>query len=329
MSKNIKLICLFLITFSYSSFAQTNYNYITDFIDTIPPNTKKIIAWDSQITEKGDTITSKSEYWQYDKNKNLILWGQPQMYCGVEKKYDNQKRILFLEKYCGESSDNGIIIISYPTENTIIEKHGKSGYAALIKRQISYNKKGKLIREEVYDSLYDEVFNPLGNKYEIYHFVTVYKYDKKDNLIEENTFDLPQLTTKQTTKYTYNKYNQILREETNEKQNDGSFNTSITKYNYYGYLHRGETKPKLFNLNRTRISDYSTESYIEQYTYYQKNVIEIETTQTSTYRDETKKENYQLIYKDNLLIRKKYLSIPQKKQDQKVISWIDYQYIFY
>lgn len=328
MSKNIILVFFFIIVHFHLCSAQTNYGF-ADFISDIPPNTKEIIAWDSQITEKGDTITSKLEYWQYDKNKNLIVWAEPQMYCGIEKKYDKQNRIIHLEKYCGESSDNGIITISYPSKNTIIEEHGLSGYSALTKIQTSYNSKGKLIREEVYDSLYDEVFNAAGNEYEIYNYVTAYKYDKNDNLIEENRFNLPQLTTAETTKYTYNKYNQILREETNTKQNDGSFDTSITKYSYYGYLHEGEIKPKIFIINRTRILDYSTESYLEKYVYPQKNVIEIEITQTGTYSDEASKETYQLIYKDNRLIRKKYFSTPPKKQDRKVISWIDYQYIFY
>ncbi|WP_338814010.1 hypothetical protein V9L05_00945 [Bernardetia sp. Wsw4-3y2] len=326
--KKLPFTFLLLIICVYSCFAQTDYSF-ADFIDDVPSNIKKITAWNSEITEKGDTITSKSEYWQYDKNKNLLLWAKPQMYCQIEKKYDEQNRIISLEKYCGESSDNGIITISYPSKNTIIEKHGLSGYSVLIKKQFSYNSKGKLIREEVYDSLYDEVFNPSSNKYEIYHSVTVYKYDKNDNLIEKNRFDLPNLTTAETTKYMYNKYNQILREEINTKQDDGNFNTSITKYSYYGYLHKGETKPKIFIINNTLISDYSTETKTKQYIYPQKNVLEIEITQTNTRINPTSKETYQLIYKNNQLIRKKYFSMPQKNQDRKVMSWIDYQYIFY
>lgn len=46
----------------------------------------------------------------------------------------------------------------------------------------------------------------------------------------------------------------------------------------------------------------------------------------STLINQTSKETYQLIYKDNRLIRKKYFSTPQKNQDKKVIGWIDYQY---
>lgn len=271
MSKN-KILTLFftlLIFHFYPCFAQDDYSF-ADFVSNVPPNTKEIIAWSSEITDKGDTTTSKSEYWQYDKSKNLILWAEPKNYCEIHKRYDNQNRIIFLEKYCNESSDNGMITIFYPSKNTIIEKHGLSGYSALIKRQTSYNSKGKLIREEVYDSLYDEVFNPSGNEYKIYHFVMVYKYDKNDNLIEKNRFNLPELTTKETTKYTYNKYNQILKEEINTKQDNGSFNTSITKYSYYGYLHEGETKPKISVINETSISDYSTESNTKEYSYPQK-----------------------------------------------------------
>ncbi len=329
MFKKISYIVLFSTLIYTPLFAQLNYNYITDFDGNIPNNTKEIIAWHSQITEKGDTITSKSEYWQYDKNKNLVFWHEPKIYCYVKKEYNKQNQLIALEKMCGESSDNGYITISYPSKNTIIEQHGLSGYAALTKIQNSYNQKKQLIRKEIYDSLYDEVFNPSDNKYEIYHSVIVYKYDKNDNLIEEKIFDLPQLTTSQTTKYTYNKDKQILRKETNSKNKNGSFNTSIIKYNYYGYLHKGEKKPKIFNINTTQISDYSTESYIQKYTYYQKNIIETETTHTSTYLDNTDTNVSQKIYKNNRLIRKKFFSTPQKKQDRKITSWIDYQYIFY
>lgn len=328
MSKNISLISVFLILVSYSSFAQTNY--ITDFIDTIPPNTKEIIAWESEITEKGDTIISKSEYWKYDKNKNLISWGSPQLYGKVDKKYDNQNRTIRLEQYYGESSDNGLIFISYLSKNIITEKHEKVGHSALIKRQFEYNSKGKLIREEVYDSMYYSI-SKTKNHSEINNYVIVYKYDKNDNLINKNTFNLPKFTTRETIEYTYNKYNQILSKKTTYNYQQGSSYTSIIKYSYYEYLHKGETKPKIFLINRTTISDYSTDSYIEQYDYSQKNITEVEITQTSISKliNQTSKETYQLIYKDNKLIRKKYFSTPQKKEDRKIIRWIDYQYIFY
>jgi hypothetical protein len=327
MSKYVHFVFLFFCPI-YSCFAQINYNYITDFIDSIPPNTQEIIAWESEITEKGDTITSKSEYWQYDKNKNILLWAAPQSYCGIEQKYDKQNRIIRIEKMCGESSDNGVILISYPSKNIILEDHGKSGYSAFTQREFAYNQKGKLIREQVYDSIYNKIFED-ENHYEIYNYVVVYKYDKNDNLIEKNTFTLPKLTTRETVSYTYNEYNQILSEETKYKYDDGGSSTSIIKYNYYGYLNKGEKKPNIFVINKTTISDYSTESRIEKYDYSQKNIIEIEISKTSSSFPKADIENYQLIYKDNKLIRKKYFSNTQKKQDRKVISWIDYQYIFY
>ncbi|WP_338766101.1 hypothetical protein WAF17_03065 [Bernardetia sp. ABR2-2B] len=330
MPKNIVFILILLIFSSCLTQANSQTHYaFADFISEAPKNTKEIIAWESKITKEGDTITSKSESWQYDINTNLIYWEKPSQYCYIIKKYNEKNRVTYLEKGCGESSDNGSIYVSYPKENTISEKHAMSGYAEFIKIKNSYNQKRKLMRKEIYDSLYDQNFNPSNKKYEIYHYVTVYKYDENNNLIEENTFDLPKLTTAQTISYTYNRYNQITEKQIDTKRNDESFDISIIKYSYYGYLHRGEIKPKLFIVNTTTISDYSTESYIEEYIYPRKNIIEVEQTQINTYINKTVKETYQLIYKDNRLIRKKYFSTSQKKKDRKITSWIDYQYIFY
>ncbi len=333
MPKSIYLFYLLMIlffSFSFCScFAQTDYDYVTDFIGKIPKNTKEIIAWDSYITDKGDTITKGVKYWEYDERGNMIFWEYPELHCRISNEYDLQNRVISTDYYCDESSNNGITFYSYPSKNVVLKQMNVTGWISLGRTEYQYNNKGKIIRMEWKDSIYEQAYNPYDVEYEINHTVTVYKYDKKDNLIERNTFDLPNLTTLQTTKYTYNKYNQVTREETNTKQNDGHFDILVTKYNYYAYLEEGETKPKIFIINTTEISDYSTESFIKEYNYYQKNVIEVETTETHTYHDETDKGNYQLIYKNERLIRKKYFSTPKNKKNKKITGWTDYQYIFY
>ncbi len=46
MLKYMRFIFVFFCPL-YSCFAQTTYNYITDFTDDIPSNTQEIIAWES------------------------------------------------------------------------------------------------------------------------------------------------------------------------------------------------------------------------------------------------------------------------------------------
>lgn len=70
--------------------------------------------------EAGQTERRLQLHEKYDAQGNLIYSYQPDLYCTMEYRYDEQNRLSRSYQMCGESFWNGSMVYSYPAENLVV-----------------------------------------------------------------------------------------------------------------------------------------------------------------------------------------------------------------
>ncbi len=299
----LSLLCFF---YYLPSFAQNDVDYL-DYAK-IPKNLKMLVVWNGYVASEGDSsITEKSIYF-----KNGKTLQKPTNDITIE---DEKGRIkIKTEKFSGFTMD----WYQYPTPTTTIHFYEDIIRYKYKKTEVRKDEKGRVTREEIYDSTFMYIDSGMRGAE---HTVTNYTY-KNNLLVKQQTFKLPNYTTKEEVEYSYDSKDRLIKEDRKQYYANGKAENKLDKqiitiYNYYNY---GEER--LFIKSITEISPYSVTSKSWKYEYKANKMI---LTKEETYSD-VDTFVYEFIYEDEMLIRVNELK--NSRYTHQEGNWTEYEYIF-
>ncbi len=306
--KFVHSFSLFLLCFFYylSSFAQDDVNHLE--YAKIPKNLKTLVIWNGYVDSEGDTSITEGNI--YFKNGKTLQ--KPTNDITIE---DEKGRIkIKTDKFSGFTMD----WYQYPNPTTTIHFYEDIIRYKYEKTEVKKDKKGRVTREEIYDSTFMYIDSSMTGAE---HTVTNYTY-KNNLLIKEQTFEIPNYTTKEEVEYSYDSKDRLVRENRKQYYGNGKAENKIDKqiitlYNYYNY---GEER--LFTKNITEINPYSTRSKKWEYRY-EENKMTLTREEISVDVDTFV---YEFIYEDEMLIRVNELKNSRYMHQEG--NWTEYEYIF-